>query len=426
MDAMDKPSLKTRAFTDGPGGKPVEECHHGEKIQEAWISSLAEMVLRGAGWIPKSLKIGLEIICVFPHRVFIVFFLGDSRDSLDINLASVEAHGSCLTESLDDYYTRRIMEDLAQACLKEIARLLGLVYSHPPKEHPMQDSDIFGANWRALDYPVYRSHKAVKAFKILAVLAVDGENNKITSLLGKSGQYCTVSDEWMHRHHPKVGGYVVFYHDGYVSYSPAEAFESGYTLLPHAFTKDQAVKNYVEATIQSLKDTPPSASQVQTQAQRNVETDCTVTQEELDAAASRPRGDDPIGVVTSEADRLVRRSGSWIGGRSLATHSPSNVASIDGIGPGGAHHHYKVMMGPSGTCDIWFFRGPRNSTGAGAGLFEDDLLAILEDRMACFERGEFSHPANHEALLHIQKAREALAGRVAERLARGVLGKHEK
>ena len=37
-----------------------------------------------------------------------------------------------------------------------------------------------------------------------------------------------VDFEYMHKHKPQVGGYYVVYKDGYKSFSPAEAFETGY------------------------------------------------------------------------------------------------------------------------------------------------------------------------------------------------------
>lgn len=40
-----------------------------------------------------------------------------------------------------------------------------------------------------------------------------------------------MSREWMTKHNPVVGGYLVLYDDGYCSFSPAEAFESGYTRI---------------------------------------------------------------------------------------------------------------------------------------------------------------------------------------------------
>lgn len=41
----------------------------------------------------------------------------------------------------------------------------------------------------------------------------------------------TVSAEYMAKHKPVVGGYFVVYEDGYESFSPAKAFEEGYTLI---------------------------------------------------------------------------------------------------------------------------------------------------------------------------------------------------
>jgi hypothetical protein len=41
----------------------------------------------------------------------------------------------------------------------------------------------------------------------------------------------TVSAEYLTKHKPQVGGYFVVYADGYESYSPAQAFEEGYTRI---------------------------------------------------------------------------------------------------------------------------------------------------------------------------------------------------
>lgn len=40
-----------------------------------------------------------------------------------------------------------------------------------------------------------------------------------------------MSPEYVAKHKPEVGGYYVVYEDGYKSFSPAGAFESGYTPL---------------------------------------------------------------------------------------------------------------------------------------------------------------------------------------------------
>lgn len=40
-----------------------------------------------------------------------------------------------------------------------------------------------------------------------------------------------LSGEFIAKHKPEVGGYLVFYEDGYMSYSPQVAFEAGYRQL---------------------------------------------------------------------------------------------------------------------------------------------------------------------------------------------------
>lgn len=40
-----------------------------------------------------------------------------------------------------------------------------------------------------------------------------------------------VDEAFMAKHKPEVGGYYVVYDDGYKSFSPAKAFEEGYTLI---------------------------------------------------------------------------------------------------------------------------------------------------------------------------------------------------
>lgn len=81
--------------------------------------------------------------------------------------------------------------------------------------------------------PQYQSHKKVWALKIagLETLGGDGkaegmlmipENDKYAPIVLDQA-YCT-------KHKPVVGGYYVVYDDGYKSWSPAKAFEEGYTL----------------------------------------------------------------------------------------------------------------------------------------------------------------------------------------------------
>lgn len=77
----------------------------------------------------------------------------------------------------------------------------------------------------------FKSHKVVEAAKIVSIIGPAGD----TSILLENalGFGCDlkmdVSDAWVERFRPEEGGYYVRYSDGYESFSPAAAFEEGYT-----------------------------------------------------------------------------------------------------------------------------------------------------------------------------------------------------
>ena len=56
-----------------------------------------------------------------------------------------------------------------------------------------------------------------------------GPHNAI--IVPTEGADFTVPGEFIQKHKPVVGGYFVMYEDGYQSFSPAKAFEEGYTRL---------------------------------------------------------------------------------------------------------------------------------------------------------------------------------------------------
>lgn len=84
----------------------------------------------------------------------------------------------------------------------------------------------------------YKCHKEVLAFKILAIndTADPGDESDgsrwINGDLDHPNEGVYVDFEWMRKHKPQVGGYFVLYSDDYSSYSPAKAFEEGYTEIP--------------------------------------------------------------------------------------------------------------------------------------------------------------------------------------------------
>lgn len=76
-----------------------------------------------------------------------------------------------------------------------------------------------------MQLPKYKCHKIVEAFKIESIETDDSGLYLVTG----EGHKMHVNQSFIDRG-AEVGGYYVRYSDGYYSYSPTEAFESGYTL----------------------------------------------------------------------------------------------------------------------------------------------------------------------------------------------------
>jgi len=103
----------------------------------------------------------------------------------------------------------------------------------------------------AREMPRYKSHKHVWALKIKKlvreelpkfsganlqriILACDWERSHgpmRTHFIPEEEGYGPIplDEEYLRKHNPQVGGYYVVYADGYKSWSPAQAFEEGYT-----------------------------------------------------------------------------------------------------------------------------------------------------------------------------------------------------
>lgn len=85
--------------------------------------------------------------------------------------------------------------------------------------------------------PKYQCHKQVWALKIAEIkdpTKPGNESDGSRIIVPSDAGYAPfrVGHDYVHKHKPQVGGYYVVYGDGYSSFSPAEAFESGYTLIP--------------------------------------------------------------------------------------------------------------------------------------------------------------------------------------------------
>lgn len=90
------------------------------------------------------------------------------------------------------------------------------------------------------EMPRYKSHKTVWALKIKEIVKdsdlAQKENREtdgsaVITPEDKGYGPFRVDHEYMRKHNPQVGGYYVVYADGYKSFSPAKAFEEGYTRI---------------------------------------------------------------------------------------------------------------------------------------------------------------------------------------------------
>lgn len=106
------------------------------------------------------------------------------------------------------------------------------------------------------------------------------------------------------------------------------------------------------------------------------------------------------------------------------------ISVIDGPGAGGACHHYtiiadesKITLGDGVTVyqELNFQNGPILEAGVN-GISQEALLAIVEDRLQCFQAGPYACRENAIALTKIQEAMMWLLKRTRDRMARGVEG----
>lgn len=113
------------------------------------------------------------------------------------------------------------------------------------------------------------------------------------------------------------------------------------------------------------------------------------------------------------------------------------IEVLDEPGAGGANHLYQITgfnvdSNPSdfgiqatNVLDILFQNGPIGEVGTN-GVTQEALLAIIIDRLHCFQAGPYACRENAIALTHLEDAMHWLHHRTRARLARGVEGTHEK
>ena len=83
-----------------------------------------------------------------------------------------------------------------------------------------------------IEMPRYKCHKEVWALKIKEIeMLGDALNYTGARLHFENKRYAPieVGMDYIEKHKPVKNGYFVVYKDGYQSFSPADAFEDGYT-----------------------------------------------------------------------------------------------------------------------------------------------------------------------------------------------------
>ncbi len=79
------------------------------------------------------------------------------------------------------------------------------------------------------DLPTYLCRKTVRAAKINKVLLFADSSTTAVLVVHPNDKKISVGPDYLAKHKPRAGGYYVLYKDGYESWSPAKAFEEGYT-----------------------------------------------------------------------------------------------------------------------------------------------------------------------------------------------------
>ncbi len=114
----------------------------------------------------------------------------------------------------------------------------------------------------------------------------------------------------------------------------------------------------------------------------------------------------------------------------IGTKKYTQVDVMDEKGQGNANHEYMILTAheKGEPCEklgeVSFQNGPIKEAGVN-GVMNEDLIAIVIDRMEGFQSGDYACDANQHALAHLENALTALRERTNEREVRGVEGTND-
>ena len=104
--------------------------------------------------------------------------------------------------------------------------------------------------------PHWKCHKVVQAGRI-SLMARDEPNGMLMVHAEPSNMPFAVPLDFLRRHNPEIGGYFTVYEDGYISYSPAAAFEAGYSLIIDKDSNRTVLTQNADGTESLYVDMPP-------------------------------------------------------------------------------------------------------------------------------------------------------------------------
>lgn len=112
----------------------------------------------------------------------------------------------------------------------------------------------------------------------------------------------------------------------------------------------------------------------------------------------------------------------------IGSQNFTKINVVDEPGQGGACHKYRIETVKEPTAivgQVSFQNGPVKEFGVN-GCHQEDLLAIVLDRLQHFQKGDFACRENALAITKIEEAMHWLNHRTATRVARGVEGTNIK
>ena len=114
----------------------------------------------------------------------------------------------------------------------------------------------------------------------------------------------------------------------------------------------------------------------------------------------------------------------------IGSKTHTRVVCLDKIGAGGACHNYEVQpveeqLPNYAYTKVYFQNGPVKENGVN-GCHNEDLIAIVIDRLQGFQKGEFACRENAVAITKLEEALMWLRKRTQDRIDRGVEGSSTK